>query len=256
MSHEHHILRDSGDEPWRDKQLLLDLYEDHDLTYAEIAEKLGCTKSTVSTWMNKHKAADLRDELNVEIPDEKPYQNRELMKTLYLDEELSTTEISGVLDCSTGAVCSWIDRHGIETRSLAEAVSNSHDGGDIPVFYTIESRGYEAINTSDENAYVHRLQAAAYWGVDALDGKHVHHIDGVEWHNTEYNLELVDPSEHSRHHNGQYTVEDEKRAVKLYRSGLSSYDVADKLGCSASTVIAWVRKHQPALVRNNRGEAA
>jgi len=47
----------------------------------------------------------------------------------------------------------------------------------------------------------------------------------------------------------------DQQAVELYRSGLSSYEVADEIGCAANTVIQWVRKHDPTLVRNNRGEA-
>jgi hypothetical protein len=36
--------------------------------------------------------------------------------------------------------------------------------------------------------------------LDELDGKHVHHKSGVEWHNTLENVEVVTPTEHRERH--------------------------------------------------------
>lgn len=254
MSNSHHILRDFPEEPWKDAELMFRLYEDEGLTYAELSDRFGTTDGTISNWMKKHQADDLRADLDVEIPEGKPYQDPELMETLYVEEGLSQSEISAVLDCGTGTVANWLKRHDIQTRSIAEGVSNSHDGGDIPVFYTIESRGYEAINTSTENAYVHRLAAVAWFGFDAVAGKQVHHVNGIEWDNREENFELLGPREHiGERHEGNIWL-DRLRAVEMYDSGASSYDIAPTFNVSPGTIIRWVRDFDPSLVRNHQGE--
>lgn len=255
MTDTHHLLRADGGEPWKDEELMNQLREEG-LSYREMGERLGCSQSTISAWMKRHRADEIREDLDVEIPDGKPYQDRELMDTLYNEYDLSTTDIAVVLDCSTGGVNEWMDRLGIEKRSRSDAASLWRDDGDIPSFYTIESRGYEAINTSTENAYVHRLQAVAYWGFDEVADKQVHHKDGIEWHNTEYNLELLTPREHiSREHGGNIWL-DRLRAAEMYREGASSYDVAPRLEVSPGTVLEWVREVDPGLVRTHGGASA
>jgi len=66
-------------------------------------------------------------------------------------------------------------------------------------------QGYErwrcqASGTSDEVA-VHRLLATLKVDeLSELDGKHVHHKSGVEWHNTLDNIEVLTPKEHRKRH--------------------------------------------------------
>jgi len=61
----------------------------------------------------------------------------------------------------------------------------------------------------DAYVYVHRLLAvtacvdADEWaeqGLDALGGRHVHHVRSIPWLNTPENLELVDPEPHAEIH--------------------------------------------------------
>lgn len=245
-------LRDR-DEPWRDKELLLDLYEEQGLTYEEIGDLLGCGKTTVSSWMKKHRADEYREDLDVEIPDEYPYRDGELLEYLYLDEELSTTEIAAVLDCSTGAVINWLNKHDIETRSTGEGVSKAYRGPRRVNFYTHGSKGYEMVKGDEYPFPVHRLQAIAYWGIDAVKGNQVHHKNGIEWDNREDNLEVLNARDHiGQEHAGNIWL-DRLRAVEMYREGLSSYDVAPALDVSSNTVIRWVREFDPDLIRSKGG---
>lgn len=42
------------DHPWRDEELLRELYHDHNLSLNQIADLFGCAYSTVSNWMRRH----------------------------------------------------------------------------------------------------------------------------------------------------------------------------------------------------------
>ncbi|MGQ3723536.1 HNH endonuclease [Natrialba aegyptia] len=45
-----------------------------------------------------------------------PWRNEGLLRRLYIDEQLSTKEISNRLDCGVSTVSKWLKRHGIPTR--------------------------------------------------------------------------------------------------------------------------------------------
>lgn len=236
-----------GGEPWKDKELMLRMYEEEGYTYAEMADHFGCSDGTVSSWMKKHRADELRERVEVEIPDEYPYRDEKLMRHLYQDKEFSTVEISAILDCSSGAVMKWMDKLGIQTRSRSEGVSIASGGSKPLYYYTMKRRGYEAISTVDENLYIHRLAAVAWYGFDAVVNNHVHHKNEIPWCNTQWNLELLDAGSHMSHHHSPGTIWlDKVRAAELYRTdGASSYDVAPAVGVTPGTVIQWARQVDP-----------
>jgi len=45
---------DEDTERYRDPDLLRTLYRDHGLSLRETAERLGCSRTTVATWMDRH----------------------------------------------------------------------------------------------------------------------------------------------------------------------------------------------------------
>lgn len=237
------------EEPWRDKELMFRLHFEDDYTYREMANRFGCTPSTVGNWMKKHRAQELRVKLDVDIPDSYPYRDPELMERLYVEEELSSNEIAAVLDCSSGAVMDWLDRHGINTRSASEGISkaNKKEG---PHFWTKKQNSYEYIKDGKTSFLHHRLLAVAYYGYEAVCGNVVHHIDEIEWHNVESNLELMELGDHTVHHKTAMNWLDKLRAAEMYRSGASSYDIAPTFDVSAGTVIKAVRDVDPQLIRN------
>lgn len=240
----------SAEEPWKDKERMIDLYENQGYTYAEMADLFGCSDGTVSNWMKKHKADELRNGLDVDIPDDEPHKDAELMKTLYVNKELSQSDISAIIEKSTGCVRDWLVKHGIKTRSISEGISKARGGSKGLYYFTNKAYGYEVFKSGRvDSFYHHRLIAVAVHGFKAVKDKHVHHVDGVEWHNCESNLELINPGEHMRHHHGNYNWLDEIRAVEMYDEGASSYDIAKVIGCAPETALAWVHKNAPELVR-------
>jgi hypothetical protein len=181
----------------------------------------------------------ISENLDIEIADEYPYRDRELMETLYVEEELSQNEISAILDCSSGSVANWLERHGIESRSLSDAISLSYEEPyDIP-FWTHNTKGHVFAKSGDDLLTVHRLQAVAYWGFDDVADKHVHHKNGIPWDNRKENFLLVTNEEHQRIHK-KFDESQRLRVAMLYENeSNSSYDVVDSVDfdISPSTVV-------------------
>lgn len=71
--------------------------------------------------------------------------------------------------------------------------------------YEVREDGYERWRSYEDGreryVYVHRLAAVAWGILDGLDDpRHVHHVNGVKWFNTEDNLEARQPDRHADHH--------------------------------------------------------
>jgi len=47
---------------------------------------------------------------------------------------------------------------------------------------------------------VHRLAAIAWFGIDAVKGKDIHHVNGIPWDTREDNLEVLSVAEHNATH--------------------------------------------------------
>lgn len=81
------------------------------------------------------------------------------------------------------------------------------NGGEPEIRMLVSGRGWEIIrylnppeielNDGVEVAH-HRLLAVAWFGVDEVDNKVVHHVNGIPWDNREGNLELLTSEEHGR----------------------------------------------------------
>lgn len=231
--------------PWRQPDVLHELWHEKELTNVEIGEKLGCSGSTVSHWLRRLEVKEGKPD--VELPDnlsESPWQDEELMEWLYHDEGLSAGEIAMVLDCSTGSVFTWLDRHDFKKRSQKEAAKHSL-GKDHMTFLTT-SKGYEAWWVPSDVVYVHRLVAVAENGLDAVVGNHVHHRNGIRWDNRPGNLEVKTPSDHHSDHNRKVEGEDRREIAKMYdETDLSSYQIAEKVehDISPSTVLKIWREY-------------
>lgn len=246
---------EEGEEPWKDDELMLYLYDEEDYTFQQLGDLFGTTGGNISNWMKKHRADELREGLDIEIPDDRPYDDEEVLRTLYLEEGMSQADIAAVLDCATGTVVKYLGQHGIEARSIGEGISMARGGSTDLYYYTRTGSGYELIKSGDKIVQAHRLQAVAYWGFDALKDKVVHHKKEIPWLNTEDNLQLMSMEQHQDHHKGKMTWLDRLRAAEMYREGASSYDLAPMFDVTPSTAVENVRRVDSELIRNSRGAA-
>lgn len=116
----------------------------------------------------------------------------------------------------------------------------------------LKTRRYVMVQEDGDEFPLHRLIAVAEYGFQAVKDNDIHHESEVAWDNRPSNLRPVDPGEHVRiHSKGRdnyaqkdtpYRDESVMRELYIDR-GLSTYEVADKLETSRTTVIRWLKKH-------------
>lgn len=106
---------EAGEQPWQKREVLEDLYVDQQLSQSEIADELGCTKSTVGRWLDKHDI-ETREGGDPCVQGDTPWRNEETLRRLYVDEGMSTNAIGEELGCHGPTVARWLRNHGIEVR--------------------------------------------------------------------------------------------------------------------------------------------
>jgi predicted ArsR family transcriptional regulator len=176
--------------PHRDPEVLETLYFDEDLSSRQMGELLGCTKTTVLKWMDRHEI------------DKRPYEDEALLRELYHQQNMSSSEIAERFNLTAAGVRKVMRRLGIEVRDGSDASTVA--GLQRPPTFKTNLEGYEyfrsKVNGESQFVYHHRLLAAAEFGVAAVDGMEVHHENGVPWDNRPGNIELVTAEEHARLH--------------------------------------------------------
>lgn len=181
---------------------------------------------------------DVTDDYETESPSNKPYKDEELMRELYDGQNLSMMEISRRLDCAPNTVRDWLSRHGIEQRPMSESIMFGHSGGVIRVPFYTHKRGHEMWRGEDDSFIpVHRLQAVAEWGFEAVKDKHVHHKNGIPWDNRPENLELLSNSDHQKAHRKVKGEDRHQIAERYHNTEDSSYDIAEDWDIDPVTVM-------------------
>lgn len=170
-------------ESWKESEIMDYLYNDCEMTIKQVGEELGCAPSTVSKWLDKHGLREKRTKGDLD---------RENVAQL-LSEGHSFREIGRRLGVSVDTVSNWVDRWGLERPEPSEEVRYR------------SAKGYPCwiveVDGKKRKIRVHRLAAVAKWGLDAMDGKVVHHKNGVSWDSSLSNLELMKNEVHAKHHN-------------------------------------------------------
>jgi len=124
---------------------------------------------------------------------------------LYHDKELTVREIGERVGLAHSTVVDKLAKHGIERRewprkSLVVPLRTDHEGYERWRHQFRDDDGKKRENTVG----VHRLAAAAWLGVSAInESTVVHHINGVPWDNRESNLAVMSPTGHTQHHNAE-----------------------------------------------------
>lgn len=96
------------EKPWRDKEIVTELYVDKEKPLSEIAEIFDCSKRTVSDWVNRHgldrqqETASRYDELT-----------EELLYEMYVEKDMSQYEIADEVGCTQVTVSNKMDEFSI-----------------------------------------------------------------------------------------------------------------------------------------------
>lgn len=212
-----------------------ELYVEQHLSSIDIAEELGCEKSTVLRWLDRH-GIDTRERNS----EKHPWHDEQRLREMYFEQEMDQYEIADALGCDQVTIAKWFQKHDIETnwepvtklrdedwlrqKYIEEGLSQHKIADEIGCSqmtvsrwchkHGIETRranyekygshrfqdGYEVFSSSGDRVLVHRLIMVAEEGFDAVVGMDVHHQNEVKWDNRPENLKLMDPAEHISHH--------------------------------------------------------
>jgi predicted DNA-binding protein YlxM (UPF0122 family) len=169
------------------------------------------------------------------LQQDKPWKDAALVNHLYHQEEMSGPEIADKLGCSITPIYDRIEN----TRSISEA--NRIWTWKLPLKVRTSSDGYEVFKTKvhgePKRFAHHRLMAVAEYGLNALDGKVVHHKNGISWDNRPENLELMDQPNHVREHLEEI-ARHEKAAIfaLVEESNYRTTEIANMFETKKSTV--------------------
>lgn len=122
--------------------------------------------------------------------------NKEEIRRLYIDEELTQEEIADELSVTQAAVSYHMKDMDIDT--------NDKTTRPPPVLHT--ELGYEYWQHHDgeskKSVYIHRLLSISEYGFEKTIDKEVHHKNRIPWDNRPENIEPLSTSEHRRRHKG------------------------------------------------------
>lgn len=190
---------DNNAQPWRDEDLLRQLYVGRGLSTNEISERWACSQQTVANWLRKH-GIPVRGHGSHSSTFNAPkvLSDSGKLRRLYQDDEMTIEEISERIGCGSTTVSRWMDKHGIETREPDPPdTTNSVGSKKQYKSFRTDKEGYEVWSG---NIPVHRIAAVAWFGLDKVVGKHIHHKNNIPWDNRESNIEPLTPSEHAKIH--------------------------------------------------------
>lgn len=194
-----------GEATYRDEEWLRNRVSEG-MTDEEIANEVDAGSSTITSWRENHGIPPTYAFRRPD-PDE--------VKRLYFDEKMSFADIAKELGLSSHSqVQDCFERNGFEARRRGAAVSLSRGPHKMHTHH-----GYELFKpSSDEQAFVHKLAAVAWFGFGSVKNKQVHHWSGVPWDNREDNLSPLTASEHTALHNRDY-YEHRESKPEAFRDG-------------------------------------
>lgn len=97
--------------PWREEELLRQKYCVEDLSSRELAELWDCDKKTILNWLDKFDIPTQNSHM-----EDKPWQDKETLERLYIDEGLSCAEIGDKLGCSGHTADKWCKKLGVSKK--------------------------------------------------------------------------------------------------------------------------------------------
>jgi len=177
-----------------DEDVLRELYWEEGLSTKEIANRSNAScSSTIRYHMKKNGVR--RKTPTYKKYEDAEWKDKNLIRELYWDKNLSTYEIADKVGCDENTILRFMKNNDIERRvSFRNRHPGVHESGNY-----MRIKHWDADGERKEVAH-HRLIAVAIYGIDAVKNMHVHHRSGHGLDNRHENLELMTPSDHLKHH--------------------------------------------------------
>jgi len=129
------------------------------------------------------------------------YKDGDWLEKKYIDERLSIGPIADICGVSGSTIWRWLKIHDIPIRGKGHPKGRENPQWQEYACSTISS-GYRVwlnrYHGEQDTVKVHRLAAVAWFGLDAVKGKVIHHKNGFKLDNRESNLEPTNPVNHGR----------------------------------------------------------
>lgn len=202
------------DNPYRSRDILIHLFNEHDLTQTEIADYLDCSVTTLKTWKNKFDIET--SQFEYKIPEDE-------LRTLYLEENLSISEIANRYDCSYTAVHHRMDLYGIDQRGPGEVLADP---------LTKEYRDEEKLRELYREDGLSKLEIADRCGVAESTVQYWMNKFGID-------ARSYQDAQGSRHTGEPYRNEGLLNDL-YWKEGLSQREIAEELECGFTTVQKWM----------------
>jgi hypothetical protein len=173
------------DAPYKDPDVLRELYIDEGLTRQGVADELGCTMGDVRYHMEKH---------NI-MQEARPWRDTDLLREKCEVENIPVPTLAERWGCGETTIYWQLDKHDIERPR--DAKENKR--------YTVPyNQIYHRENGENYYVLVHRLVACAHGMIEPSEvysgDTDIHHKDGLVWVNSPENLQSVTPEEHQAIH--------------------------------------------------------
>jgi transposase/predicted transcriptional regulator len=200
--------------PWQEESRLRRLYIKEGLSTYDIAERLGCSRPTVSNWLERFGI-----ERTGRQPEPCVLSDESLLRGLYVERGLSLSDVAQEAGCSIWKTRAWLRRHGIETRTPGEHNRNEllEDEGWLREQYVEKELSTPTIAEKADSS----ARTVSEW-------LRKHEIDIPRHLSEETRETLADPS----------------RMTHLYTDrGLTGMEIAEELDCSATVVYEHLQQH-------------
>lgn len=171
------------------------------------------------------------------------YKDKEVLNDLYWKKKLSTVQIGEKFGVTSGTIHSWMEKLGIPTRNLSEAVKNAFKQGRLKPFCSEEHK--KAVSDGLKKAYKSGRRVAWNKGNQTSEESRRRISEGLK---QAYLMGRRDAQETGRKISvalkGRVKVQLPKEELeKLYwKEGLPAHKIAKKFGVSRQTIINYMRK--------------
>ena len=199
-----------GDAPWRDEEILRELYVERGMTTVEVGNELGCADVTVSNWLKKFdiEVAPSVAEANPDVPD--AARDPDLIRELYVEQDMSVLAIAGEIGCSDTPIRTVINEHGMEKRRPWR-----------------DEQTLRRLHLEEELApgEIANELGCSFQTVTRWIG--IHDI----------------PQKRYYPRTARFLHDEEDLRERYVGREMSVYDIADEAGCTSKTVCNWLARH-------------